>query len=137
MLVPNMPGQSPLPTSDLSWEFLSDSLFSMGVGFVAFIVAAMVLSKYLPENRLLAKCKIVLTGPDKLVVSAADVSAPINKVHPGDIGTAVSILRPAGEARFGDTLVSVMSEGNFIRPGTKVKVLSCDGNRVVVKTMDN
>ena len=51
----------------------------------------------------------------------------------GDIGKVVSILRPAGEARFGDKIVDVVSEAAFIETGKTVIVQSIQGNRVLVR----
>lgn len=49
-------------------------------------------------------------------------------------GVAVTPLRPSGRAKFGEQLVDVVTEGNFIDPGAQVEVLSVNGNRVVVQT---
>ncbi|HZJ10808.1 MAG TPA: NfeD family protein, partial [Trueperaceae bacterium] len=51
----------------------------------------------------------------------------------GAIGTAMSDLRPAGVARFGDDRVDVVSEGDFIPVGSTIKVLRAEGNRVTVR----
>ena len=49
-------------------------------------------------------------------------------------GVAVTPLTPGGRAKFGEQLVDVVTEGNFIDPGAQVEVLSVNGNRVVVQT---
>ena len=49
-------------------------------------------------------------------------------------GIAVTPLRPSGRAKFGEQLVDVVTEGNFVDPGAQVEVLSVNGNRVVVQT---
>ena len=53
---------------------------------------------------------------------------------PGTQGTAVTVLRPSGKARFADHVVDVVTEGEFIAPQTPVMVLQTDGMRVVVKS---
>jgi membrane-bound serine protease (ClpP class) len=50
----------------------------------------------------------------------------------GAVGHSVSTLRPSGSARFGEQLVSVVSGGEMIPPGTRVLVVDITGNRVVV-----
>ena len=50
----------------------------------------------------------------------------------GRTGTAVTSLRPAGTARFGELLLDVVSEGMFIGAGTAVTVIRVEGPRVVV-----
>jgi membrane-bound serine protease (ClpP class) len=49
-------------------------------------------------------------------------------------GTAVTVLRPSGKARFADHLVDVVTEGEFIAARTPVTVIQTDGMRVVVKS---
>ena len=42
-------------------------------------------------------------------------------------------MRPAGRARFGDGVVDVVAEGDFIEKDTKIKIILIEGNRVVVR----
>ncbi len=49
-------------------------------------------------------------------------------------GTAVTVLRPSGKARFADHVVDVVTEGEFIARETLVTVIRTDGMRVVVKS---
>jgi membrane-bound serine protease (ClpP class) len=50
----------------------------------------------------------------------------------GRVGVALTALRPAGRAEFGETLLDVVTEGGFVPKGERVKVLEVRGNRVVV-----
>jgi len=54
-------------------------------------------------------------------------------VKVGDKGQVVSILRPVGKAKFGDAIVDVVAEAEFLEAGTKVEITEIHGNRVVVK----
>jgi membrane-bound serine protease (ClpP class) len=49
-------------------------------------------------------------------------------------GTAVTVLRPSGKARFADHVVDVVTEGEFIASETRVTVIQTDGMRIVVKS---
>jgi membrane-bound serine protease (ClpP class) len=51
----------------------------------------------------------------------------------GQTGETLTPLRPSGRARFGERIVDVVSEGNFIARGTPVAVLEVVGSRVVVQ----
>ncbi|MGA9174915.1 MAG: NfeD family protein [Thermoactinomyces sp.] len=51
----------------------------------------------------------------------------------GKEGVAVTPLRPSGFARFGDRKEDVVSEGEIIPQGAKVKVIAVEGARVVVR----
>lgn len=51
----------------------------------------------------------------------------------GQRGVAITPLRPAGTARFGDMRVDVTCESDFVDADTPVVVAAVKGNRVVVK----
>ena len=51
----------------------------------------------------------------------------------GQVGIATSMLRPAGMAKGGDFYVDVVTEGDFIEPGTPIQVIEVEGTRIVVK----
>jgi membrane-bound serine protease (ClpP class) len=46
---------------------------------------------------------------------------------------AQSYLRPGGKARFGDHYVDVLTEGDFVPSGTKIRVVRISGSQVVVE----
>ena len=54
----------------------------------------------------------------------------------GAEGTARSYLRPAGVADIGNKRVNVVTEGQMVARGTRVKVVHVEGNRVVVRPVD-
>ncbi|HTN76023.1 MAG TPA: NfeD family protein [Pirellulaceae bacterium] len=51
-------------------------------------------------------------------------------------GVTLTPLTPAGKARFGDQLVDVVSDGEFLPRGASVCVIEAVGNRVVVKGLE-
>ena len=55
----------------------------------------------------------------------------------GTMGTAASDLRPAGVARFGDERVHVVTEGDYISTGTRIRVLRIEGTSAVVRGLDD
>ena len=59
------------------------------------------------------------------------VSSP-TQVAVGASGVALSMLRPSGNARFGDNIVDVITRGEFIEPSSPVRVLAIEGSRIVV-----
>lgn len=54
----------------------------------------------------------------------------------GKRGTATTQLRPSGKVRFGDEIVSVISDGGIIEQGTDVMVAQVNGNEVLVRPID-
>lgn len=54
----------------------------------------------------------------------------------GQEGTATSQLRPAGYAQIGDRRIDVITQGGMIAKGDRVRVIEVEGNRVVVKRIE-
>ena len=53
----------------------------------------------------------------------------------GQEGVALTTLRPAGMARFGEKKVDVVSEGEVVERDSRVRVIEVKGNRVVVRAV--
>ena len=53
----------------------------------------------------------------------------------GRQGTTITPLAPSGKARFGEQLVDVIADGEFIERGQSVVVVETRGNRVLVKSV--
>ena len=63
------------------------------------------------------------------------VESQISGVNIGDTGQVISTLRPTGKAKFGDAIVDVVAEGEFLDKGSQVEIIHIHGNRVVVKAI--
>jgi len=51
----------------------------------------------------------------------------------GQRGVAVTMLRPSGTAEFDGVRLPVVSDGEFVSPGTAVQVVTVQGSRIVVR----
>ena len=51
------------------------------------------------------------------------------RVGVGEEGVARTLLRPAGKAEFGAALVDVVTDGEFLERGAKVRVVLVEGDR--------
>lgn len=54
----------------------------------------------------------------------------------GKEGIALSLLRPAGIGEFEGQRLDVVSEGLFLEPGTKIRIVETAGRRIVVKPIE-
>ncbi|MGI6297902.1 MAG: NfeD family protein [Saccharofermentanales bacterium] len=72
------------------------------------------------------------SSKDKGYRSSEDKSALV-----GQTGTASSDLRPSGVVDLDGERLDVVTQGSFIRRGTKVRIIEVTGNRVVVATADD
>lgn len=55
----------------------------------------------------------------------------------GQSGTAISTLRPSGIVEVEGTRLDVVTEGELISPGERVRVIKVEGNRIVVRREEN
>ncbi len=62
-------------------------------------------------------------------------SADIRTDMEGAVGVAITDLRPAGVGLFGEERMDVVSESEWIEEGTRIRVLSAEGYRHVVRAV--
>jgi len=55
----------------------------------------------------------------------------------GKEGVALSDLRPAGIGLFDDDRIDVITRGDYIEKGKRIKVIAEEGSKVVVKEFDS
>jgi membrane-bound serine protease (ClpP class) len=105
---------------------------NLSIGLALAVLAAALLARFLPElpvfNRLIL-AKSATPGPSVPVFAGPSVS---NLPALGETGIAVTMLRPAGKAQFGESLVDVVTEGEFLEAGTAICVLRAGGDAIVV-----
>jgi membrane-bound serine protease (ClpP class) len=104
-------------------------MISVGIAVVTALVAVPVLWKTLGGSHLFRR--IVLT--EKVVdedVEHSEISQLSHLV--GKTGTAITILRPAGIVDIDGIKYDVVSDGECILPGAKVKVVEAVGTKIVV-----
>jgi len=130
MFVRNAPGEIPWPQNPVSWQDTTDGLFAVAVGFVLFLVAAVVLTKYLDRIPFLRR--LVLKPVAAKDAKGGAIFEGLAVFSVGQCGTAISVLRPAGKAIFGEHLADVVTHGEFIVKDTPVRILEVEGNRIVV-----
>jgi membrane-bound serine protease (ClpP class) len=129
-MIDRYPGQTFLPTAAM----LRVPLTNLVVALVAATIAIIILARYLPRTSVYRRFVLsadIPSGPS-LAAAPREFGAALG-VAPGTAGTALTTLRPSGKARFGDHVVDVVTEGDFIAAATAVSVVSTDGMRVVVK----
>ncbi|MHC4752454.1 MAG: NfeD family protein [Planctomycetota bacterium] len=136
MLIKNPPDKLPWPQTAFDWKLFTNGVLGLSFGFAGFVVLAWLLSKYLPRIQFLSGLILVPTaakqGGQMRVSMTIPPESEIISVNMGDAGEVISTLRPTGKARFGDAVVDVVAEAEFLDKGTKVEIIEIHGNRVVV-----
>ncbi len=147
--VPVSGGGFGLPGPEMRSEF-TWSLIFMFAGLVGGIVALFFISRHFKQLPFLGR--MILTSPPSGPVlatagasaGAADQPTPPRQalsgddaigrgtIYPGALGIAVTELRPTGRANIQGQLVDVLTVGNWIQPGTRLRVVEVHGNLISV-----
>ncbi len=113
-------------------------LFSVAVVLMGFFTAGVgvyFVSRHYGSIPLVKN--LVLTnepGEERIgVLEAMGPKAMEGAVNVGDVGVAISTLRPSGSAEFDDRIVDVVSEVGFVERGERVRVVEVSAFRVVVE----
>ncbi|MFQ5807538.1 MAG: nodulation protein NfeD [Phycisphaerae bacterium] len=132
--VPAEPGAPPFswPSLDSTWTAIQTGILVLSSSVIIAVTGIALLARYLPSMPF--GRRLVLANPQD-----ADALA-ISDPHPnvalvGDIGIVTGDLRPGGQARFGQEIVDVQSQGEYVDAGRSVQVIVHDGPKVVVRPL--
>jgi membrane-bound serine protease (ClpP class) len=130
-MIDRYPQQPFLPTG----RMLAIPLLNMFIALVGALIAIALLARYLPRTSLYRRFALIDSNPPGPSLTGAPRHfATALALAPGMQGTAVTVLRPSGKARFADHVVDVVTEGEFVASQTPITVIQTDGMRVVVKS---
>lgn len=125
-----------IPHNEYQVTELRNSLLGLISAAVGVGIAAIIMRRYLPHAPWLSH--IMLEPPSgEEIEELAHREALVDFDHLlGHEGVATTQLAPSGKARFGNELVDVMADGEFVSRGSEVVVTEVHGNRVVVKLVE-
>lgn len=101
----------------------------LAISLLVSIAAFLVILRFLPSSRLWGK----LTLKESETLQDGFVSSSDYSSYLGKEGLVLTLLRPAGVMIIDGVQIDVVSEGQYIEPGAKVKVVSVNGSRIVVR----
>ncbi len=113
-----------------SGEMLTRPLINLGIAVLGGIGVALLLAKLLPKTSLYHY--IVLDAASG-AASASRVPVVNSRMPLGAVGIAHTSLRPSGKVQFDGQACDVVTNGDFIDAGARVRVVAVDGTRVVVE----
>ncbi|HIA85081.1 MAG TPA: nodulation protein NfeD, partial [Candidatus Marinimicrobia bacterium] len=121
-----------LPDIPVGAEFETMAIWGLTIGIIGGIIGLVLLFKLMTKTVFWQK----LTSPavEKTEEGYSTSVGWENLVHAE--GVSQTDLRPAGWVIIDGKRIFVVSEGDFIEKDSKVKVLSVDGNRVVVRKLN-
>ena len=109
---------------------ISYTNFGTGTGTVVMLVTfvlGLVLLVYGFKSG--AWSKFALKGTIDGKVNEAEKSG----LQIGEEGITISTLRPIGKAEFRDTVYEVSTLGNYLEPGTQVRIIQIKQNKIIVE----
>ncbi len=114
--IPTLP-QLTLPLRDLTYAFLGT------------IVLLLVLSRFLPKTSVYH----ALVSHSASGMASVQHQASTQTSQVGLEGVALSVLRPGGKAQFGETVLDVITQGELLSKGTRVRIIAHSGTEAVVE----
>ncbi len=104
----------------------------VGIIVVALLCVALSISIHSVSKGRLARSKLVLND----VANPAELSERDLSYFVGHEGVTKTILRPSGMGEFEGVKLNIVSDGEFIPQGAKVKIDRVEGNRIVVAQVE-
>ena len=129
---PNLPTFS-LPNLQATWDGLYLGVKVLASSVLVSICGILMLARYLPRTRVAAG--LIIANPDAQSLPISDAHLRVAQV--GDVGVVTGDLRPGGQARFGQEVIDVQSQGEYIEAGRRVRVIRRDGMNVIVRPWEN
>ncbi|MEX0928386.1 MAG: NfeD family protein, partial [Balneolales bacterium] len=109
-------------------RYMSGPIWTMVATLVLGIALIISLARHMPQSKAFNRLVLAnTTGTSYGYTSATTVEDLI-----GLEGVALSTLRPAGTALIDSRRIDVVSDGDFIEKGEKIKVITSVGSRVMV-----
>jgi membrane-bound serine protease (ClpP class) len=120
------------PADPNDWANVGSTFGSIAIGLALAAIGAVTVAWSLPNvpflNRMVLKPPAEEMDAPSLSLSNSGAVALL-----GAIGVAVTPLRPAGKAQFGEQFLDVLADGGYVAPGGRVRVVEIEGQQVVVK----
>jgi membrane-bound serine protease (ClpP class) len=131
--VPPEPGAPPfsLPALKGTWDLIKRGILVMSASIAAAIVGLLFLIRYLPKMPI--SRSLLSENPRAEALALSDPFPGVARV--GDVGVVTGALRPGGQGRFGNEIVEIQSQGEYVPAGTRVQVIKREGPLILVRPL--
>ncbi|MFH0924843.1 MAG: NfeD family protein [bacterium] len=121
------------PTSFQIWQAFAQIAMALSISIIFFLISI----KSLAKTRLIRR--FVLHPELKVQKDAGGVNYSQSKTSGGYLlnkdGIAETDLRPSGKAIVDNQRLTVLTEGDYIKKGTQIKIIKTEGSKIVVKAI--
>ncbi|MBU1694694.1 MAG: ATP-dependent Clp protease proteolytic subunit [Verrucomicrobia bacterium] len=128
-MVQRYPGGPLLPV----WGDMQGPLLKLSIALIGSAVAAALFARLLPSSPLFSRLVLAKATRRSEGFAASDDTRSLL----GQTGTALTMLRPAGTAQFGERRIDVVTGGEYIVAGSGVRVVESHGSRIVVEAVED
>lgn len=105
-------------------------IITVALILVFLLISGFIIFRSLQKGKL-SKSQIVLN--DSITESATSTNSEDMQALLGKEGICLNTLRPSGNADFDGLKLDVLSEGEFIKAGARVRIVRIDGLKILVK----
>ena len=117
----------------LTFGNITQATYSILIALGLSIIGFFLLIKYLPSTRTWRKFVLSTEQKKELgyIVGTKDLKRFIGKE-----GVTITPLRPSGIAEVSGRKLDVITQGEYIISNSKIKIISVEGNKIVVEAID-
>jgi len=124
-----------IPETTRELHTLANTMAMIVISCSVFVVTAVLLTRRMDSlpllNRLMLAPPAVESATEKPSSMAGNPESVV-----GDLGFALTPLRPGGKGRFGERTIDVLACGDFLDRGTPIRVVRVTGNQVLVEAVE-
>jgi len=111
---------------------ISQAIWTMAVTLILGLAMVASMIRYLPENKMFSKLVLADQTDRNHGYTSSDSKDDLQGLE----GVAITALRPSGTVIIDDKRIDVVSVGDFIEKGARVRVTDTSGSRVMVTRID-
>ena len=119
--------------------YLSFKIYGLALGMAVLLASLVILGvfisfalKMIPHTRI---GQWLILGEEVSKQKGFHSDSNMDNNLAGKEGVTESLLRPAGIAQIDGQRIDVMTEGEYVEPNTRIRVIRVDGNRVLVEVI--
>jgi membrane-bound serine protease (ClpP class) len=127
-MIDRYPDQPLVPST----KMLLVPMLNLSIAIIASMIVIALLARYLPRTSFYRRFALMAANPSGPSFSAPREFVTSRPISPGTRGLAMTMLRPSGKGKFGDLIIDVITEGEFISAETPIIISQIDGMRVLV-----
>jgi len=127
-MVDRYPDQPIVPST----KMLLVPMLNLSIAIIASMIVIALLARYLPRTSFYRRFALMAANPSGPSFSAPREFVTNRPISTGTRGLAMTMLRPSGKGKFGDQIIDVITEGEFISAETPIIISQIDGMRVLV-----